>query len=306
MSVRVLVTGASGMLGTAVVAGAPAAWQIAALAHRYTVAGTDVIPGDLEDAASLAAAVARARPQVVVHAAAWTDVDACEREPDRARRLHVDATGALAAAARGAGAGFVYLSTDAGFDGPGLHGEDARLAPRSVYACTKLDGERAALAAHPDALIVRTCIVGWGARPGAGGLVAWALAELRAGRAITGFADVRFTPALSTTVAAALVRLIDAGADGVFHVAGPECVSKLAFCRALAAAFDLPAALVVDGRLADRPPAAPRPASPCLDPGKYARWAGAPLPPLADELAELRRQESSGWLDAARSRLRPL
>jgi dTDP-4-dehydrorhamnose reductase len=232
---------------------------------------------------------------VIVHTAAWTDLDACEANPALARTLHRDATLALAEAAATAGARFVYVSTDSLFVRvPGPHSEDDPIDPRSVYAKTKREGEEASLTACSAALVLRTCIVGWNAQPKAS-LAEWILRELRAGRRIRAFTDTFFTPILTTTFSTAIERLVEREAHGILHVAGGECISKYDFALKLADTFGLPQALVVPSSSTDVSLKAPRPLRPCLDSSRFARLTGERLQTVNEALIELRRLEDSGW-----------
>ncbi|MGI9539524.1 MAG: SDR family oxidoreductase, partial [Miltoncostaeaceae bacterium] len=138
---RILVTGAAGMLGTDLVA---------LLEQRHEVTAVD-LDMDVTDADAVAARFQEVAPEAVVHCAAWTDVDGAEEHADRARILNAEATGNVARAAAAAGAALVYPSTDYVFDGSAgrPYGEDDGVAPASVYGRTKLAGEAAALEAHP-------------------------------------------------------------------------------------------------------------------------------------------------------------
>src|ERR671911_2441190 len=149
---RVLVTGAAGMLGTDLVAAAErAGHEVVALAR----ADLDVL-----DAAAVHAAIGAARPGVVVHCAAYTDVDGAEADEAAATALNGDAAGHVAAAARATGAFAVHISSDYVFDGRATHPylESAPTAPLGAYGRSKLAGERAVAAAAPGDghAIVRT------------------------------------------------------------------------------------------------------------------------------------------------------
>jgi dTDP-4-dehydrorhamnose reductase len=138
--VRVLVTGAAGMLGRDL---------MAHLGDRHEVTGVD-LDVDVTDPGAVRACVREHRPEAVFHLAAWTDVDGAEEREADAARVNGEGTGIVAAAAAEAGAALVLPSTDYVFDGAGgPYDEDAEPAPLGAYGRTKLAGERAALAAHP-------------------------------------------------------------------------------------------------------------------------------------------------------------
>jgi dTDP-4-dehydrorhamnose reductase len=113
---------------------------------------------DVTDSSRTEAALARANPDVIVHAAAYTAVDRAESEPEAARRVNVEGTKNVARAAKRIGTVLVYPSTDYVFDGrknaPYLETDTAK--PLSVYGRTKLEGEQAAQAEHDDTYVVRT------------------------------------------------------------------------------------------------------------------------------------------------------
>ncbi|MHB1852105.1 MAG: SDR family oxidoreductase, partial [Acidimicrobiales bacterium] len=162
---RVLVTGSGGQLGSDLVAafsGAvpPGGRRRALLGPEGAGAGVDVTGADhaslrVEDRTAVLEAVLAIRPDVVVHAGAWTAVDACEGDPDRAYQVNALGTRHVAEAARMVGAHLVYVSTDYVFDGraarPYVEWDEPN--PLSVYGRSKLGGEREC---PPDATVVRT------------------------------------------------------------------------------------------------------------------------------------------------------
>ena len=146
---KVLVTGAKGMLGAEV---------CAALSHQHQVHGVDLEDFDITEAGAVRAALAARGPEAVVHCAAWTDVDGCEREPERAFRQNAGGTRNVAAACAEIGAQMVYISTDFVFDGEKAepYTEFDRPYPLSVYGASKLAGEEAVRALVSSHYVVRS------------------------------------------------------------------------------------------------------------------------------------------------------
>ncbi len=144
---RIAVTGAGGRLGSALVA---AFAREAPLARAVSVEGWSRPALDLDRPETLAALVRARRPNLVIHAAAWTDVDGCAVEPEVAMRRNGEATAALAGACREAGANLLYVSTNEVFDGRRTDGrpydEDDPVAPANPYGRSKRAGEEAVLA----------------------------------------------------------------------------------------------------------------------------------------------------------------
>jgi dTDP-4-dehydrorhamnose reductase len=156
--VRLLVTGAAGMLGRDLVRH---------LGERHDVTAVD-LDVDVTDAAAVRACLRECRPEAVFHLAAWTDVDGAERDEAAAAAVNAEGAGTVAAAAATAGAAIVYPSTDYVFDGRkgAPYAEDDPPAPLSAYGRTKLAGERAVLRACPEgARVARTAwLYGGGGR----------------------------------------------------------------------------------------------------------------------------------------------
>jgi len=159
---KILITGSSGMLGTDL---------CEVLGDSHELAGMDLKApspeakgpadfrhADMTDADAVEKVFAGVRPELVLHAAAWTDVDGCERDPDRARRMNTDGTLVVAGAAEKYGAALVFISTDFVFDGEksSPYTEDDEVSPLSVYGRTKLDAEEIVKRTVSRYAIVRT------------------------------------------------------------------------------------------------------------------------------------------------------
>ena len=144
---RIAVTGAGGRLGSALVA---ALMRERPLSRAVSVEGWSRPALDLDRPGTLSALVRARRPNLVIHAAAWTDVDGCARDPERALRRNGEATEVLARACREAGADLLYVSTNEVFDGRRTnrrpYAEDDPVAPANPYGRSKLAGEEAVLA----------------------------------------------------------------------------------------------------------------------------------------------------------------
>jgi dTDP-4-dehydrorhamnose reductase len=214
--VKLLVTGAGGMLGRDVLAAAERAGHDAIRFARPDL--------DVTDAAAVERAVASERPDVVVNCAAYTDVDGAEADEPAATRLNGDAAGIVARAATSVGASVVQPSTDYVFDGskrtPYLESDPT--APRGAYGRSKLAGEQAVMGATDRHLIVRTS---WLFGVAGKNFVDTMLALARDRDELKVVHDQVGRPTYTGHLAEALVRLAANGAYGVHHVAGggDEC-----------------------------------------------------------------------------------
>lgn len=205
---KVLVTGAGGMLAQAVV---PALRRAGHEPIAFASAELEVT-----DAARARAAVAEARPDWVCHLAAFTDVDGCETRPDHALRVNGEGAGHVAAAARAAGAAVLSISTDYVFagDDPRPRRESDPVGPVSAYGRSKLAGEEAVRAANPCHLIVRTA---WLYGRGGRNFVDTIRERALAGTPLAVVDDQRGSPTWTEDLAVALVQLMERSVTGTYH-----------------------------------------------------------------------------------------
>ena len=269
---RLLVTGAAGMLGRDVVAAAESAGHDAvALARRDL---------DIADPAAVRAAVAAARPDAVVNCAAWTDVDGAEANEAAATAVNGAGAGNVAAAAAAAGAFAVQVSTDYVFDGTARepYGESAPTAPIGAYGRSKLAGEVAVARAAGDAhAIVRSS---WLFGEHGGNFVATMLRLARERDELTVVDDQVGCPTFTGHLATALVTIAEQRLQGVRHVAGSGSCSWHDLAAAAFAATGAELRLT-RGSTADLGRPAPRPAYSVL----RSERPGTPvLPPWQDGL----------------------
>lgn len=232
-TVRLLVVGARGQLGTDLVAGAEGL--------GIPVLGVGSRELDVTDQAAVQATLGYVAAQaaeaghraVVINAAAYTAVDDAETDRAAAFAVNSDGPANLAEAARRLGLGLIHVSTDYVFPGDGTepYRPDDPTGPRSVYGASKLAGEQRVLAAHPDAHVVRTAWV-WGAT---GGNFVKTIARLAATRpTLTVVDDQRGTPTYTVDLAAGLLELAGTAVPGgVLHLTNGGETTWFGFARAI-------------------------------------------------------------------------
>jgi len=206
---KVMVTGAGGLVGRAMVA------YCATQGDR--VAAFDHCGLNIADESNVSSVFDREHPEVVINCSAWTDVDACESDPERAQNVNARGPELLALGCRRVGALLITISTDYVFDGrkEGFYTQRDQPNPQSVYAVSKLDGERRAQVAWARTIVVRSGYVF-----GAGGKnFLSSLVELgRRGERLKAINDTFGTPTYAPDLARQLHRLARLDLPGIYHV----------------------------------------------------------------------------------------
>jgi dTDP-4-dehydrorhamnose reductase len=267
---RVLITGAAGQLGRD-------------LQLHCEASGDDVVPAthaalDVGDRDAVYQAVTTIRPEVVLHAGAYTAVDACESDPDTAFRVNALGTRWVADASRRVGAHLTYLSTDYVFDGtkPDPYVEWDRPNPQSVYGRSKLGGEAEVAAHAPGATVVRTS---WVCGEHGTNMVKTVLGL--ADRPELAFVDdQRGCPSFTADLAVGIRRLAASRVPGTFHMTNQGAVSWYEFVRDIlaSAGHDPGKVRPISTAHLDPPRPAPRPANSVLD-NAALRFTDFPLLP---------------------------
>ena len=224
---KVLITGANGQLGHELVR--------ASIASGHEVVATSHQTLDITDESAVELAIRTARPDVVIHAAAWTAVDACESDPEKALLVNGTATKYVADAAHAVGAHVVYISTDYVFDGNknSPYEEDDAPNPQSVYGASKLAGERALGAT--DAIVRIAWVCGF-----YGANMVKTILRLAEQPQLKFVDDQIGNPTFADDAAAMIVRLAAEKRSGTWHVTNQGDVSWYEFAREvlIAGGFD--------------------------------------------------------------------
>lgn len=261
---RVLITGANGLVGSRLIALLSARGHVVIGVGRGSqrVAGSfQYFSFDLADSRAIASTVLAARPEAIINAGSMTDVDGCEAAAAEAFRINGVAPGEVALAARKVGAHLVHVSTDYVFDGEaGPYTEEAVPNPRGVYALSKHIGEQAVRALGASWAIARTAVVyGWPAagRPNFG---SWLLGALGRGEPVHLFEDQFVSPSLADSVAEQLAELAERRLSGFWNVCGADVVNRVQFGQALCGEFGFDARAIIPSRIAEAKLKSPRPA----------------------------------------------
>jgi|Deesub1362A_J573_1020465.scaffolds.fasta_scaffold03335_4 dTDP-4-dehydrorhamnose reductase len=294
---RVLLTGGTGLLGWTLLQKMPPEWEVVVAVHRNHIPplGAHIRPilMDLTSRQQVREAVRWARPDVIIHTASIGDLDANERRQEEAWQVNVEGTRFLLEESLPYEPLFVFCSTIYVFDGTEPpYAEDAVPNPINFYARCKLAGERLAQRlAHRLLLLRPNTTYGWhlpGQRPN---WVTWLLAKLSAGQPVKVVDDVHNNYVWVGDVADIILAGIIQGVTGVFHVGGPESMSRYVFSLHIADVFGYPRDLISPVSSDYFASLAPRPRSAICSIEKMVRVLGIRPLTVLEGLELMKRQE---------------
>lgn len=217
---RILVMGAAGKLGS----------DLMQTLHAHEVKGTDAAEVDITDFAAVRAYVQEQQPDLVINAAAWTNVDGCAEAPEKAVRINGYGAQNLAVAAYEAGAGIVQVSSNEVFDGTASrpYYEYDLPKPANPYGYSKFVGEQAVRETNPRHYIVRTS---WLFANGGRNFLHAILGAAKDGKDLRVVVDEIANPTYNADLAQAIARLVETGRYGTYHLVNEGAVSRWGFAR---------------------------------------------------------------------------
>jgi dTDP-4-dehydrorhamnose reductase len=300
---RFLVTGASGLLGLNLCLEVFLRHEVIGVVNEHGLVGAPfpLHKVDLSQPGQAASLIAEISPDVVIHCAALANLDACESQPDMAKRVNTDLPGKLAEITMRSGIRLVHISTDCVFDGQkGNYTEDDIPTPVGVYALTKVEGERRVMESNPRAVIARVNFYGWSLAHKRS-LGEFFFENLAAHQKVKGFTDVFFCPLLVNDLANILVEIAELPLRGIYHVLSQEALSKYDFGCRLAHQFGLDADLIQPSSWKEGGLKAARSPNLTLRTDKLAQALGHPMPRQAEGLDKFQCLYKEGFPERIRS-----
>lgn len=294
---KLLVTGASGLLGLNLGFQLAGRYRITGITHSHNLRGApfEVIAADLGQPGAFERILEQVRPDLVVHAAALANLDACEKDPDLSRLLNAELPGEVAQACARHDLGMVHISTDAVFDGErGNYQEDDQPNPQGVYSRDKLAGELAVASANPSAAIARVTFYGWSLL-GRRSLAEFFYYNLAAGRRVNGFKDIFTCSLLVNHLVDLLAEMLEKGLSGVYHTVSRAHLSKYQFGVEIARRFGLDETLIDCISVTDSGLLARRSPNLTLQVAKLEAALGHPLPGQAEGFDQFYQLFAQGY-----------
>ena len=300
---KILLTGVSGLLGINFAQEMMNEQEIIGVDRgKLTQAPFTVLKHDLLEKDAVESILDQSRPDWVVNCAALADLDICENDPSLAKRLNTDLPRQLARASRQRSIPFTHISTDAVFDGQkdGFYSEEDPPNPIGVYAKTKFDGEWAVLTEHPNATVARVNFYGW-SLSGRRSLAEFFHNNLTHNKSMSGFTDVLFCPMLVNDTARTLLKMFNRGLKGLYHLVGPQAMSKYQFGVEIARRFHMRESDITPKSVSFAGLLAKRSNNLWLSTRKLSTDLGTDLPDFSTGLEEFYTQYSQGYPQKIRS-----
>ena len=292
---RICITGGNGLLGTKLLQAARESFHCVSIdVQPFPIFSSDRVvymQGDVTDPQATAEQIKAADPDWVIHAAALTDVDACEREKEKAWTMNVQGCENVVRVCSDQHLPLVFVSTDYVFDGnSGPYGEEDPVHPLNHYGLTKSEGEKIVRAGLEDFIIVRTMVLyGW-ARRVRNNYALWLIDTLGRGETVRIVVDQFGTPTLADDLAEALLLGVNRNLRGLYHMAGSEFLSRHAFATLVAEVFSFDPSLIFETTSDRLKQPARRPRMSGLKTDRMTRETGYRFSSVRDGLAVIRRQ----------------
>lgn len=292
MKKRILVVGASGLLGSKIIRFAKNFEVVGTYySHPFEIKNTKLIQLDMKDPKKTKNAIEDISPSCVVLTSTMTDVDQCERDPKEAYATNVLGAKNVALACKERGAKLIYVSTDYVFDGKkGNYSEEDLPHPISVYGKTKLEAEEAITICRDWTIARVSVLYGLNTTTGKSNFITWIIQKLKNNQEITLFTDQIVSPTFADNAAEVILKMIEDKICGLYHIAGKSAYDRYTIGLKTADVFGLESNLIHPIVTEDLALPAERPKNSSLSIAKAERDIKVKFLTLDEGLSKLRSQ----------------
>lgn len=292
---KILITGAMGMLGSNLSFMYSKENEVFATGIKLpSIPNCQILDLDITNKEDLKL-IKKIKPDLVIHCAAITNVDFCEKNPEIAEKINAVGTKNVAEAVKEAKSFLIHISTDAVFDGEkGDYVEEDILNPINIYGKTKMIAENFVQEINGDYSIIRTNIYGWN-KQNKMSIAEWMLNKLEKKEKIPAFRDIIFSPLLVNNLGEAILDLYRVKYRGILHVAGIESCSKLEFAYKIAKVFNLDSSLIESTTIEDMKLKAKRAKNMSLNVAKAKNKLNIKLLNIEKGLEKFKELKNSGF-----------
>lgn len=270
MTPTILIFGGSGLVGSTLINYAKNEFDLHITHNEHPIKSN--IPSSKIDFVSqthqLSDLIKQINPDYIVNTVAHPSIDFCEKNPDVAKKLHVDAVKEIAETSKDIDAKLISFSTDAVFDGEKneKYSESDATNPISQYGKTKLEGEKIVLNTSKNNAVLRTTVIyGWNKKSR---FTNWVIDTINKKQKVTAFIDQFNTPTLADDLAKVSIQIIKKNVAGLFHAVGDTCLSRYEFAIEIAEKFELDQENIIKSKPEEISQVGLRPKNGCLDNSK--------------------------------------
>lgn len=269
---KLFLTGGTSLLGKALIAQIPLGWRIILAEHKlknifHPQRNVTTVSFDVTDQSQVYTQISHHKPQIVIHAAALSNVDYCQSHPKQTWKVNVEGTKNVVNICEKLNIPLLFISTNAVFDGAnhptGGYSEEDEPNPLNLYGKSKYEGEKVIKKSKVPWIIIRLITMyGWEPTGARQNPVTWVLEKFKKGKKLKIVSDVQLNPLYSHDAAAALWSIIQNGrAKNIYHVAGSEIVNRYRWALEAAKVFGFDPKLIspvpssfFEKKIAPRPP----------------------------------------------------
>lgn len=294
---KILVTGGSGLLGSAISLYFKDYFDVVSSysSHKVEIKGCNTMPMDITDPRDTLDVVKKINPGIIVHTAALVGASICEKKPELAYNVNVHGTKNIVEASKKTGSKIVYISTDYVFDGKkGDYDECDNPNPINVYGKTKYEGEL--FIDTKKHAIIRTSIYGWNIIKDKRSFSTWIIDELRNKKQVNVFIDNINSMMLVNNLAEALNEFIEKDLSGIMNIASSEAICKYDFAVKLADVFKLDKGLIKALKNEEAEGSDKRPLNVSLSVSKARKELKTKLFDAKKGLLQLKKLEANSYL----------
>ena len=294
---KILVTGGSGLLGSAVSLYFKDYFDVIATyqKHKVAIEGCRSIYLDITDAKATINLINKIKPNFIIHTAALVGINICDKEPELAYKVNVEGTKNIVDASKKTNLKIIYISTDYVFDGKkGMYNESNKVNPINYYGKTKLEGEK--LIDIKNNIIIRTSIYGLNIVKVKNNFSSWIIDELSNNKQISVFTDQFNSMMLVNNCAEALKEIVDKDFTGILNIASSERTSKYDFAIKLAEIFDFDKELIKPIKNNEVEGYEKRPSDVSLDVSKAKKKLNSKLLDIKDSLLNMKELKNKNYI----------
>lgn len=299
VKMEIFITGGTGLLGSALSFELIKKNKVVSSYHHNYISiksnNFSSINADICDVNSLKV-IESMSPDIIIHAAALTDLEFCEKNPKMAYKINVDGTKNILKVAENGNAKIVYICTDYIFDGERRnysYSEEDTPSPLSVYAKTKLQGEELIKESYDNFISARTSLYGWSLNKSS--FASWIVNSLREGKRISVLSDQISSMLFTNDLANILSEMLKYNLKGVYNVASTDSMSKYKFALKIAEIFNLNKnlieAITLDNLMENFSLSANRPKNLSLDASKIENGLGRKMPSIREGITSMKEKE---------------